>query len=235
MKKASVIAIDGPAGSGKSTLGLELAQRLGYMYFDTGVLYRAVTLLTLREHIDPADEGAVVALAERWAIDVLPPTVADGRQYTVIANGADITWQIREPAVDHNVSVVSAHPGLRRALLSVQREIACRGRIVMVGRDIGTVVVPEADLKIFLNASLATRAERRYRELLARGYAVTVCEVQEEVRKRDELDSHRAMAPLRAAPEAHVVQTDYLTIAEEADLVEALACHWGDKKSDVVL
>jgi len=152
LSQPSRIAIDGPAASGKSTIGELLAEQLHYVYFDTGVMYRAVTWAALQRGIDLADEKAVTDLAERIHIEVTQPTVADGRQYTVYADGEDITWQIRRPEVDHGVSPVSAYPGVRAALTAQQRRIGQAGRIVMVGRDIGTVVMPDADLKIYLDA-----------------------------------------------------------------------------------
>ena len=145
MRHPSTIAIDGPAASGKSTIGGLLAERLGYLYFDTGVMYRAVTWAVLAQGVAVEDEAGVTALAERLQIDVVRPTVDDGRQYTILADGQDVTWQIRRPEVDRGVSPVSAYAGVRAALTAQQRRIGQRGQIVMVGRDIGTVVLPEAD------------------------------------------------------------------------------------------
>ena len=227
MGQASVIAIDGPAGSGKSTLGRELADRLGYLYFDTGVLYRAVTWLALHLGIDPRDEQALVQLVQRSRPDVVRPTVQDGRPYTVTIGGHDVTWAIREPVVDANVSLVSQHPGVRRVLLNRQRAVAARGEVVLVGRDIGTVVAPWAQVKVYLVASPAVRAERRYRELLARGVEASLAQVEEEMRRRDEIDSHRAAAPLKAAPDAVVLNTDNLTVAEEVEHVASLVASAG--------
>ncbi|MBC7225542.1 MAG: (d)CMP kinase, partial [Anaerolineae bacterium] len=171
MPLPSTIAIDGPAASGKSTIGGLLAKELGYLYLDTGVMYRAVTLEALRAGVDIADEEAVVALAHRLRIEVLPPGPEhrDGRPYTVLADGRDVTWEIRTPEVDAAVSPVSAYPGVREVLTEAQRQIGRRGRVVMVGRDIGTVVLPDADLKIYLDASPEERARRRYLERLDRG------------------------------------------------------------------
>jgi CMP/dCMP kinase len=145
----SVIAIDGPAASGKSTVGLRLANTLGYLFFDTGVMYRAITWLTLARGIDVHDEAAVTRLAEDAQIDVAPASKPDGRVLDVLVEGQDITWEIRSRKVDENVSLISAYRGVRRALCQQQRRIGQRGNIVMVGRDIGTVVLPEADLKIY--------------------------------------------------------------------------------------
>jgi len=152
------IAIDGPAASGKSTVGGILAARLGYLYFDTGVMYRAVTWAALNRGIAIDDEPAVTRLAEEIAIEMLPPTEDDGRQFTVRVDGTDITWDIRSAEVNRYVSPVSAYVGVRKALLHKQREIGAAGKVIMVGRDIGTVVLPEADVKIYLDATLEERA-----------------------------------------------------------------------------
>jgi cytidylate kinase len=167
--KPSTITIDGPAASGKSTVGEALAERLGYLYFDTGVMYRAVTWAALQQGVELQDERAVTSLAERLHIDVVPPGVDDGRQYTVLADGVDVTWAIRRPEVDANVSLVSTYGGVRTALVRQQRRIAHGCCIVMVGRDIGSVVLPDADSKIYLDASVEERARRRWLENQARG------------------------------------------------------------------
>lgn len=229
MTLAARIAIDGTAGSGKSTLGQALAERLKYLYFDTGVLYRALTWLALERGVSPTDAEALARLARDTRIDVLKPTVDDGRLCTVVVGEVDVSWAIREPRVDANVSAVSAHPLVRQALLAAQREVAARGRVVMVGRDVGTVVVPEAELKIFLRASLPVRARRRRAELMARGHDVSDEAVQAELRSRDEIDSNRATAPLAVAPDAVVIDSGEMSVHEEVDLVERLAwqvdCH----------
>ncbi len=216
------IAIDGPAASGKSTLAQRLAVHLGYAYIDTGVMYRAVTWAALRKGIPLEDEAALAHLAETLDLDILPPTVADGRPYTVRVEGEDITWALRSPEVDAAVSQVSAYPSVRRALTQRQRQIGLRGRVVMVGRDIGTVVLPEADLKLYLDADLETRARRRYRELQERGQAVSFEEVLESMRQRDALDQGREVAPLRPAPDAVVLDTTALDIEEVFQRVLAL-------------
>lgn len=219
----SIIAIDGPAGSGKSTVGAALARRLGYTYFDTGVMYRAVTDAALKRGIPIHDEAAITQLAEALHIDVLPPTVADGRQYTVLADGEDVTWDIRRPQVNANVSIVSQYPGVRRAMTPQQRRIAERGGVVMVGRDIGTVVLPDADLKIYLDATVEERARRRWREERARGQERLFEEVVADVRGRDEIDSRRAVAPLRPADDAIILDTTHMSEEEVIEHVVALA------------
>ena len=218
----STIAIDGPAASCKSTIGEALARRLGYLYFDTGVMYRAVTWAALTRGISIADEAAVTALAERLHIDVLQPTVDDGRQYTVLADGEDVTWAIRTPEVDANVSPVSAYAGVRRALVAQQRRIAAGGQVVMVGRDIGTVVLPEADLKVYLDASVEERARRRWREIRERGEDADYEAVLAAMRRRDEIDSNRRVSPLRPAADAVIVDTTGLSIEEVLARVEQL-------------
>jgi CMP/dCMP kinase len=210
----SIIAIDGPAASGKSTLGLRLAQALHYLFFDTGVMYRAITWLVLNRGIDVNDETAVTVLAENVPIEVAPASVPDGRACDVLVEGQDITWQIRLPEVEMNVSVVSAYRGVRAALSQQQRRIGQRGRVVMVGRDIGTVVLPNADLKIYLDASAEQRAKRRYEEILARDGTADYEEILAKVRERDHIDSTRDVAPLRAAEDAVVLDSDRLTAEE---------------------
>ena len=210
----SIIAIDGPAASGKSTIGKRLADELDYLFFDTGVMYRAITWLALQRGLDMSDEAAITALAESVPIDVQPPSQADGRACDVIVEGQDITWQTRRPEVDANVSVVSAYAGVRRALSAQQRRIGQRGRVVMVGRDIGTVVLPEADLKIYLDASAEERARRRYDEITAGGEKADYDEILAKVIKRDRIDSTRDVAPLRAADDAVIVDSDNLNADE---------------------
>jgi cytidylate kinase len=222
LARPSIIAIDGPAASGKSTVGGLLAARLGYIYFDTGVMYRAVTWVVLERGVAIEDEAGVTALAERLAIDVVRPTADDGRQYTVLADGQDVTWEIRRPEVDRGVSPVSAYPGVRSALTKQQRRIGSKGEIVMVGRDIGTVVLPDADLKIYLDARAEERARRRYREMLSRGESADYDSVLASVRRRDLIDSGRALAPLRAADDAVVIDTTSLKIDQVIERVFAL-------------
>lgn len=218
----SIIAIDGPAASGKSTIGLRLAQALGYLFFDTGVMYRAVTWLALERGIDVGDEAAVTALAEEAQIDVAPASRPDGRACDVLVDGRDITWETRSPQVDANVSLVSAYPGVRRALTQQQRRIGLRGDIVMVGRDIGTVVLPDADLKIYLDATAAERARRRYDEIVARGGRADYDEILKRVIERDRIDSTRDVAPLRAAEDAIVVDSNELTADQVFEQVFSL-------------
>jgi cytidylate kinase len=210
MKKLSMIAIDGPAASGKSTLAFRLARSLSYLYFDTGLMYRAVTWLALDRHLDIKDEDAIVRLAEQTPIDVSAPSLDDGRPCDVIVEGRDITWEIRKLEVDANVSAVSAYAGVRKALTVQQRRIGLRGKVVMVGRDIGTVVLPDADLKIYLDASAEERARRRYQEILDRGGEADYEVILRKVIERDYLDSTRAIAPLKPADDAIILDSDQM-------------------------
>jgi CMP/dCMP kinase len=213
----STIAIDGPAASGKSTLGELLAKRLDYLYFDTGVMYRAVTFEALRRGTRIEDEDAVGKLAEDIRIDLREPTISDGRQFTVTIDGRDATWEIRRPEVDANVSVVSAYAGVREAMTWQQRRIAERGRIIMAGRDIGTVVLPDANLKIYLDASLDERARRRQRERAAQGRQFTFDEIRTEIERRDNIDTTRSVAPLKQAEDAICLDNTGLTIEQTVD------------------
>lgn len=216
------IALDGPAASGKSTVGERLADELGYLFFDTGVMYRAITLAALEADIPIEDEDACTRLAEHTHIDVRPSSVEDGRPNDILIDGEDKTWAIRTPAVDANVSVVSAYPGVRTALTQKQRLIGQRGNVVMVGRDIGTVVMPDAALKIFLDASVAERARRRYQERLDRGEPADYKQVLEIIQRRDQIDSTRDVAPLRSAEDAVVIDSDHLTADQVFDIIIAL-------------
>ncbi len=202
-------------------MGGLLAHKLGYLYFDTGVMYRAVTWAALDRGIAIEDEATVARLAESLCIGVIPPTIEDGRQYTVYADGVDITWKIREPEVNRYVSSVSAYRGVRLALTRQQRRIGAPGGVVMAGRDIGTVVLPEAEVKIYLDASLEERARRRHLENVQRGLASDYAAVLENLRQRDRIDSSRREAPLSVAPDALVIDSTQMSIAEVVARIEA--------------
>lgn len=208
IKKSFSITLDGPAASGKSTLGERLAKSLDFMYLDTGVMYRAVTLAALKRNVDVNDETEVTRVANEMSLDIQPATVDDGRSNDVILDGEDVTWEIRLPDVESNVSQVSAYKGVRLAMTIKQREIGLRGGIVMVGRDIGTVVLPDAEIKLYLDASVDERAKRRYLELIKRGKEVSFENVLEDLRRRDGIDSTREIAPLRPAEDAIMVDSD---------------------------
>jgi cytidylate kinase len=206
------IAIDGPAGSGKTVIGLWLARKLGYAFLDTGVLYRAITRLALRDGLPTSDGAGLAAAAAAAEINVLPHPE---RGYVVEIDGRDVTEELFAPAVNAEVSTVAAHPAVRRELLPVQRRIAGRGRVVMVGRDIGTVVLPEAELKLYLDAPPGERARRRWEQERRAGGTRSLEEVLADIRQRDRLDSERATAPLRPAPDATILETDRLGLDEE--------------------
>jgi CMP/dCMP kinase len=226
----SIIAIDGPVASGKSSIGKHLADRLGYLFFDTGVMYRAVTYLALRELGSAQDADAVTSLARRAHIDILPPTVFDGRDSNILAGFGvggqaapeDITWASRSKEVENNVSLVAAMPEVRRILTEQMRRVGLRGHVVMVGRDVGTVILPEADLKVFLTASVETRARRRFEEVAGRGEARHHDDILANLRERDRIDSSRAVAPLRPAAEAVVVDSTDLSLEEALARIEKL-------------
>jgi cytidylate kinase len=218
----SIIALDGPAASGKSTLGLRLADSLGYLFFDTGIMYRAITWIALQRQLDLRDESTVTELAQTAQIDIRPPSKKDGRACDVVIAEKDVTWEMRDGNVDANVSVVSAYVGVRQALSEQQRRIGLRGRVVMVGRDIGTVVLPEADIKIYLDASAEERAKRRYDELIARGERSDYDEILRKVIERDHIDSTRAVAPLRPADDAIIIDSDKMDADQVFDQVLAL-------------
>ncbi len=218
MKQPATITIDGPAGSGKSTLGELLARRLGYLYFDTGIMYRALTWAALEQSLDLNDATLLEHTARSLHIDITASTHTDGRQSTVLLNGTDVTWLIRDPAVDSTVSLVSSYPGVRTELRRQQRIIGQQGQVVMVGRDIGTVVMPDAPLKIYLHASLETRAQRRLAQLLQRGSPLSLEQVCADMARRDELDQH-IMQP---ATDAIVLCSDKFTPEEEVTYILAL-------------
>ena len=204
----STIALDGPAASGKSTVGKRLADQLGYLFFDTGIMYRAVTWIALSRDMDLKNEAAVTAMAQETQIDIRQPTQNDGRACDILVEDRDITWDIRSGNVAAYVSIVAAYAGVRKALTDQQRRIGLRGGVVMVGRDIGTVVLPEADLKVYMIASAEERARRRHTELTARGEESNYDEILSKMIERDRIDSTRAVAPLRPADDALILDTD---------------------------
>lgn len=204
-----IIAIDGPSGSGKSTLGRMLAWRLNLLYIDTGSMYRAVALAVIEAHVDPADSEAVTALAERADIDL----EGDPDSQKVLLDGCDVTEQIRTERVTQVSSIVSSIPGVRRAMVERQRAMGQRGA-VLNGRDIGTVVFPNADLKFFLTAAAAERAERRFNEDRLANVSISFEHTMAEMIERDRRDSTRADSPLKIAEDAIVIDSSRLSIAE---------------------
>jgi cytidylate kinase len=223
MRYPNIVAIDGPAASGKTTVANQLAEKWDYLLFDTGVMYRAVTWYALYKNISTKDEDAVSDLANKIKIDVAPPSQDDGREYDVIADGMDVTWKIRKKKVDSRVSRVSAYQGVRKALTRQQRRIGLAGKVIMVGRDIGTVVLPEADLKIYLDASIEERAERRYNQRIERGEKADLAKILKKLKKRDKIDTTRDIAPLRAAEDAVVINTDQMSIPEVVAEIDRIA------------
>ncbi len=205
------IAIDGPSGAGKSTLARRLATTLRFLYVDTGAIYRTIAYYTFANHLDPADEAAVLAALPNIRIELRHD--AEGLQ-RMILNGEDVTDAIRLPQISQYASVVSAYPGVRAFLLEMQRDFARKGSVIMDGRDIGTVVLPQADVKIFLTASPEARARRRCLELEQRGTPEPFDQVLSEIQQRDWDDSHRETAPLRQAEDAVVVDTTELNFEE---------------------
>lgn len=225
MTERFVIAIDGPAGTGKSTIARRVAQALNAGYLDTGAMYRIVTLAVLRAAVDPADEEAVAAILPDLAFD--SPTNAGPQRHSLL--GADVGTEIRGPAVTLAVTPVSANPGVRTWLLDRQRLLARSGRMVVEGRDIGTVVVPDADLKVYLTADADERARRRHRQnaALVGGPSPDLAAVATDLHRRDSKDSSRTHAPLQAAADAVVVDSSELAVEETVARVLALAAERG--------
>lgn len=213
------IAIDGPAASGKSVLAEKIAARVGYFYLDTGLMYRAVTNEAIRRGIPIADEAAVTRLAEAIVINVLPQSQEADGHAVVTVDGREVSGELKTPQVDRNVSAVAAYAGVRQVMVEQQRRIAERGKIVMAGRDIGTVVLPDAGCKIFLTASVEARARRRMADRTARGQEVTFEAMRDEISKRDAFDSSRDVAPLRPADDAVYLDNSDLTIDETVERV----------------
>jgi CMP/dCMP kinase len=220
------IAIDGMVATGKSTVCEEVARRLGILYLDTGVMYRAVALVALEHNANIDSDEACGAIAERIDLRIVPPTVDDGRQSTVLIGDRDVTWEIRADAVNHIVSRVSSHPRVRAALHMRQRQIAREHSVIMAGRDIASVVLPNAQVKIMLTASLDERVHRRAAELQARhpGTPIDLAALRAEIQRRDDLDSPQ----LRMMPDTVVVDTDGLTIDQVvARILEVAHEHYG--------
>jgi cytidylate kinase len=221
---AFTVAIDGPAGAGKSVLGAALSAAIGATYIDSGIAYRAVTWDALEAGLDLDDDAVLTPRAASLPLAIDPPRHADGRQFTVTLAGQDVTWALHSPHVDAAVSRPSALPGVRGAVTDLLRRLAAAGRVVMVGRDIGTVVLPHADLKLWITATSATRAARRVAELRARGVDADPVAVHAGIVERDMRDSSRATSPSRAAHDAIVIETDATTVQEEvATAISALA------------
>jgi cytidylate kinase len=214
MRKIS-IAIDGHAASGKSTTAKLLARKLGFLPIDTGAMYRAITLKVLRLGIPIGDERKITEIAENSAIE---QRLINENVHTFL-DGEDVSEEIRKPEVDRFVSIISAYPGVRRRLVEIQREMAKEGGVILEGRDIGTVVLPDADIKIFMTASLEERARRRLKELEERGIYSDFDSIKRELEKRDHIDSTRTDSPLKIAEDAIIVDTTNLSIEEQVDII----------------
>ena len=210
------IAIDGPSGAGKSSLAKRLAAELGYVYVDTGAMYRAIGLYTLRAGQNTKDAAAVAALLPDIHLDIRP---GQGAQQ-ILLNGEDVTETVRQEQVGMAASDVSAHPAVRAFLLETQRALAARSNVLMDGRDIGTVVLPDATVKIFLTATPEARAQRRLAELQAKGQAADYATVLADIRLRDDQDTHRAVAPLRQAADAVLPDTSAIDLEESYALLK---------------
>ena len=202
-----VIAIDGPAAAGKSTVAKLVAKKLGYTYVDTGAMYRAVTLFVLQNGLDPKDEESSCALLSEIEVQV------DAEDH-VFLNGNDVTTEIRSRLVAENVSYIASYKKIRLFLVELQRKMAEQASVVMDGRDIGSYVVPHAQIKIYQNASVKTRAKRRFDENISKGIECTYEEVESEVKKRDYIDSHREFAPLKKSEDAYEIDTSFMSIDE---------------------
>ena len=213
-KKQPPIAIDGPAVSGKSSVGKALASRIGYSYLDTGLMYRAATWNAVQNGVDVSDLESVAAATDEMRFSV-SETATGGN--SILVNDEDVTRHLHSVSVDAAVSAVSAVGRVREIMVAEQRRLASEGGVVMVGRDIGTVVLPEAPLKIYLTATARTRAERRYKDFVSAGEDVDFEEVLKSMEERDRADSSRANSPLRPAEDAKVVDTDQLTMDEVVD------------------
>jgi len=218
-KKGLVIAIDGPSGAGKSTVARLLAQRLGYTYIDTGAMYRAIGWKAKRDGIDPADEQGLSGLCARTEVTIH----LDRNDPRILVDAIDVTGDIRTPEMGMMASAVSKSPAVRARLLGLQRELGGHGGVVMDGRDIGTVVFPKADLKLFLDASPEERGQRRYRELRQKGMDVDLGRITREIQERDRQDSGRELAPLKAAADALRIDSSAMSIDEVLAFMMELA------------
>ncbi|AOM82788.1 (d)CMP kinase [Salisediminibacterium beveridgei] len=224
MKKVNV-AIDGPAGAGKSTVAKMAAEKLGFIYIDTGAMYRAVTWKALNNHVDPRDDQSLETLLKHTEIQL---TQKNGSP-RVICDGQDVTEQIRDPSVTRNVSFTASHRNIREDLVRRQQQLAAKGGTVMDGRDIGTAVLPDAEVKVFLTASVNERARRRYDEQVAKGIPTDIDELKQEIENRDKLDTEREVTPLKQAEDAVYLDSTKLSIEEVVKQIYQLAVKGADR------
>jgi cytidylate kinase len=220
--KPQLIAIDGPVAVGKSSVGLRLAKRLGYVFFDTGMIYRAFTWKVRRSGVAPQDEPKLCQLAATTEFEFI---ASKGGALSVFIDGEDVTSRLLCPEIEERVASVAKVAGVRQAMVAEQRELAQRGKVVMAGRDIGTVVLPRAELKIFLTASTEVRADRRHKELLKRGQNSSLESVLADLKKRDEMDINRSVSPLKPAEDAIIINTEELDLEQVVDRIHALAAN----------
>lgn len=226
MKRRFIIAIDGPAGSGKSTTAREVAKRLGFLYIDSGAIYRAITLEILKKGINIEDTQKVKQIVENTKIEV----ESSAHGFRLMVNGEDVTEAIRSPQVSTQVSLVSENAYVREMITQKQRDMADDLSVVVEGRDIGTVVFPDADLKIYMDASVEERAQRRFKELRAKGYEVTLKDIMQDITSRDARDSSRALSPLKKAEDAILIDTTHLNFEKQVDLIVQLYLDYQKKK-----
>jgi len=218
--KPQLIAIDGPVAVGKSSVGLRLAERLGYVFFDTGMIYRAFTWKVLKSGISPEHKEKLCELATITEFDFVP---SKGGVLSVVIDGEDVSPRLLSAEIEGLVPLIAKVAGVRQAMVLQQRKLAQRGKVIMAGRDIGTVVLPSAELKIFLTASTEERAKRRHRELLKRGEHSSLETVLADLRKRDEMDINRSISPLKPAEDALVLNTENLSLEQVVDKIYTLA------------
>jgi len=218
--KPKLIAIDGPVAVGKSSVGSLLARRLGYAFFDTGMMYRAFTWKVLKSSIPPEDETRLCHLASTTKFDFVP---SQEGYLSPFIDGENVSSQLVRPEIEERVALISKVAGVRQALVSEQRKLAQRVRVVMAGRDIGTIVLPWAELKVFLAASAEERANRRYKELLEQGERADYTSIFAELKRRDEIDTNRTVSPLKPAADAVTIDTENLSLEQVVDKIYALA------------
>jgi cytidylate kinase len=217
------IAIDGPAGSGKSSISQRLAEKFGYIFVDTGAIYRALTHVTIQAEISITDTARIIQNANQTRIEVLRTGASN---YRIIANGEDVSAHLHTKTVEMYVSAIARIPEIRTLMLPLQRHIAEQGNVIMAGRDIGTVVLPEADLKLYIDASLKERARRRYAQMLAEGKSAVLEAIENAMAERDKNDSERSTAPLAQAPDAIYLMTDSHTLEDVVQRISEIMENW---------